>query len=106
MQPDHDEEMGLMHGMDGTLDAELEVQRTMKRAEKPAFLRLLRKAIGRTVVHVDIKGIIDGLWRRRGEVQLPKKRTTQTCGSWFGKDCTEVIKKAYWWKRVRPSASL
>ena len=38
VQLDHDEEMGPMHGMYGTLDAELGVQRTIKRAELPAFL--------------------------------------------------------------------
>ena len=30
VQLDHDEEMGPMHGMHGTLDADLEVQRTNK----------------------------------------------------------------------------
>ena len=34
VQLDHDEEMGPMHGVYGTLDAELEVQRTIKRAER------------------------------------------------------------------------
>ena len=63
VQLDHDEELGPMHGMCGTLDAELEGQRTMKRAELTAFLCLLRKAIGNTLVHVDNKGIIFGLWR-------------------------------------------
>ena len=38
VQLDHDEEMGPMHEMYGTLDAELEVQRTIKRAELMAFL--------------------------------------------------------------------
>ena len=55
----HDEEMGPMHGMYGTLDAELEVQRTIKRAELTAFLCLL-KNIGPTLNHVDNKGIFDG----------------------------------------------
>ena len=64
---DHDEEMEPMLGMHGTLDAELEVQRTTKRAELTAFLCLLRKVISPTTVHVDDKGIIDGLWR--GEVK-------------------------------------
>ena len=63
MQLDHDEERGPMHGMYGTLDAELEVQRTIKRAELTAFLCLPRKAVGPTMVHVDNKGIIQGLWR-------------------------------------------
>ena len=43
VQLDHDEEMGPMHEMYRTLDAELEVQRTIKRAEPTVFLCLLRK---------------------------------------------------------------
>ena len=53
VQLDHEEEMGPVRWMYGTLDAELEVQRTIKRAELIAFLCLLRKAIGPTMVHVD-----------------------------------------------------
>ena len=67
VQLDHDQEMGPMHGMCGTLDAELDVQRTIKRAELTAFLCLLRKAVGPTLVYVDNKGIVYGLWR--GEVR-------------------------------------
>ena len=63
VQLNQDEEMGPMHGMSGTPDAELEVQRTIKRAEFTAFLCRLRKAIGPTMVHVDTRGINDGLWR-------------------------------------------
>ena len=55
MQLDHDELMGPMHGMYGTLDAEFEVQRTIKRAEQTAFSCPIRKAIGPTMVHVDDK---------------------------------------------------
>ena len=33
VQLDHDEEMGPTHGMYGALDAELDLQRTIKRAE-------------------------------------------------------------------------
>ena len=57
VQLGHDEELGPVHGVYGTLDVELEVQRTIKRAELTAFLCLSRKAIGPTMVHVD-KGII------------------------------------------------
>ena len=57
MHLDHDDEMGPMHGIYGTLDAELELQRTIKRAELTAFLRLTREAIGPTVVHVDTRGM-------------------------------------------------
>ena len=38
VQLDHDEEMGPLHGMYGTLDVELKVQRTIQRAEFTAFL--------------------------------------------------------------------
>ena len=61
MQLDYNEELGPMHGMSGTMDAELEVERAMKRAELTVFLCLLRKAIGPLVVLVDNKGVIDGL---------------------------------------------
>ena len=64
VQFDHDEEMGPMHGMYGPLDAELEMQRTIKRSELTAFLCLLRKGIGLTTVYVDNKGIIDAVKRR------------------------------------------
>ena len=43
MQLDHDEEMGPMHGMYGTVDADLEVQRTIRRAERTVFLVPLQK---------------------------------------------------------------
>ena len=49
-------------------EAELEVQRSIKRGELTAFLCLRRKATGLTMVHVDNKGIIDGLWRGEKEV--------------------------------------
>ena len=40
VQLDHDEEMAPMHGMYETLEAELEVQRTIKGAELTAYLPL------------------------------------------------------------------
>ena len=58
---DHDEEMGPMRGMHGTLEAELEVHRTIRRPELTASVSLLRKTVGPTMVLVDNKGIIDGL---------------------------------------------
>ena len=57
--------MGPLHGMYGSVEAELEVERTIKRAELTAFLCLLRKVSGPIKDHVDNKGIIDGL--RKGE---------------------------------------
>ena len=69
MQLDHNEELGPVHGMFGTLDAEIEVQRTIKRPELPAF------SVGPTMVHVGNKGFIDGLWKCIG----PK---TKDADSW------------------------
>ena len=74
LQLDHDEELGRMHGMCGTLEAGLEVQRTIKRAELTAFSCLLKKNIGATKAHVDSKGIIDGLWKRRDEMYLRESK--------------------------------
>ena len=59
-----------MHGMYGSMDAELEVQRTTKRAELTAFFCLLKKVIGPIKVHVD--NIVDGLWRRERKCIDPK----------------------------------
>ena len=63
VQLDHDKELGPLHGMCGSMEAELEVQRAIKRAGLTAFLCLLQKSVGPIEVHVDNKGIIDGLWR-------------------------------------------
>ena len=44
-----------------TVEADLKVQRTMKRAEWTAFCCLFRKIIGPKTAHADSKRIIDGL---------------------------------------------
>ena len=61
---DYDEEMGPLHGMYGSVEAEYDVQRTFKRAELTAFLCLLRKVSGPIKVHVDNWRVIDGLRKR------------------------------------------
>ena len=53
--------------MNGSMEAEYEVQRTIKRAELTAFLCLLKKVIGPIRVHVDNKGITDWQWRGDNE---------------------------------------
>ena len=42
---DYDEEMGPLHGMYGSMEAELEIRRTIKRAELMALLCLLNRVI-------------------------------------------------------------
>ena len=66
VQLDYDEELGPLHGMYGSMEAEVEVQRTIKRTELTAFLCFfLINVSGPIKVHVDNKGVIDG--QRRGE---------------------------------------
>ena len=65
VQLHYDEEVVHVHGMCGSMEAELEVQLTIKRTELTAFFCLLKRVIGPVKVHVDNKGIVDGL--RRGE---------------------------------------
>ena len=60
-------------GMYGTLDAELEVQRSIKGAELTASLSSLGKAIGPTMVHADSKGILTG---SGGEMRCSGPRAT------------------------------
>ena len=55
-------------------DADLEVQRTIKRAELRAFLSLLRRIVGSTAARVDDKRIIDGLWRGAMKCIGPKAK--------------------------------
>ena len=43
---DYDEEMGPLHGMYGSVEAEVEVQRTIKRAALTAFLCHLKELMG------------------------------------------------------------
>ena len=72
VQLDYDEELGPLHGMYGSMEAEFEVQRTTRRAELTAFLCLLRKVCGPIKIHVDNNGIIHGL--RKGEKVCIKPR--------------------------------
>ena len=74
VQLDHDEEVRPMHGMCGTVDAELEVQRTIKRAGLTAILCHLRKAIGPVVCMLITKGSLMGC----GECIGP-----ETKGAWW-----------------------
>ena len=72
---DH-EEMAPMHEIYETLNAELEVQRTIKRAELTAFLCLFRRFFGPITARVDNKGSTDGLWRGEMICSGPKANDT------------------------------
>ena len=66
VQLDHDEETGPKHGMYGTLEAEVEVEYTIK------IFCFLKKALGPNMVHADSKGIIHGLWKGEMKCIGPK----------------------------------
>ena len=53
---DYDEELGPLHGMYGSMEAEFEPQRVIKREELTAFLLSFFSVIGPINVHVDNKG--------------------------------------------------
>ena len=83
-------EMGPLHWMFGSMEAELEVQRTIKRAELTAFLCLLRKVIGPIKVHVDNDGLRkECVKSRAGDADLWIK---------IAKNYMKWLKEASWWK--------
>ena len=65
VQLDCDEEVGPLHGMYGSMEAEFDFQRTIKSAELTAFLCLLKKVIGPIKVHVDDKEFFCRVVERR-----------------------------------------
>ena len=71
VQLDYDEELGPLHGMYGPMEADFEVQRTIKRGELTAFLRFTTK----------------DLLTGHGEEK------ENTCCSKFGKSCTCEFQK-------------
>ena len=72
VQLDYGEELGPLHGIYGSVVAEFEVQRPIKRAELTAFLYFLKMLIGPITAHVDNKGIIVGSWRGEWRCTYPK----------------------------------
>ena len=81
---DDDEEMGPLHGMYGSMEVELEVQRTIRRAELTAFLCFIRKVSGPIKVHVDNNGIID-VSRKVKKVYQTKSRRCRLVDEKFGR---------------------
>ena len=84
-QKDHDNKMGSTHGMYGTWSANLEVERTIKKAELTAFLCLLTRIVGPTTAHVGNKRIIDGKIEKDGEMRSWESTIWQEHGcEWRG----------------------
>ena len=97
VQLDYDKEMEPLHWMYDSMEAENEVQRTIKRAELTAFLCLLMKVCGPIKVHVDNKGMIDGLRKREKECIEPKAGDADLRVK-IEKNCMNWQKEATWWK--------
>ena len=87
VQLDFDGELELLHGRLGSVDAELEVQRTTKRLEVTAFFCLFKKVIGPIKVHIDNKGIKDVLWRGERKCMGPEAGDADLWIRKFEKSC-------------------
>ena len=97
VQLDYDEEMGPLYGMYGSMEAEYEVQRTIKRWELTAFLCVLRMVCGPIKVHVDNKGI-DGLPKGEKVYQAKSRRCRLVVQKKTGNNYMNWSKEASWWK--------
>ena len=96
VQLDYDEELGPFHGMYGSMEAELEVQRTIKRAELTAFLCLLKKVMDPSRCMSTTKELLTVFGEEKENV-IPKLAML-ICESRFGKRYTFQCQKKYWWK--------
>ena len=94
VQLDYDEELEPLHGMYCSMEAELEVQQTMKRAELAAFLCLLKKVQSACRQQRNYQRAVE----RRKENALIRKLAMLTCGSKLGKSSIFECQKKYWWK--------
>ena len=90
VQLDYDEELGLLHGMYGSMEAEFEVQRTTKRAELTAFLGLSRCTLTARELLMDYGKTRKSVSSQEWEMPL--------YGSKFGKNYMVWQKEASWWK--------
>ena len=74
--------------MYGSMEADMEVQRTIKRAELTAYLCVLKKVIGPIKVHVSTtKEPLMGYGEERGNTSI-RNLVMLTSGSTLGKNCT------------------
>ena len=80
-QLDYDEEMGSLHGMYGSVRAEFEVQRAIKRAELTAFSCLLNRVIGPIKVYERCGNIIAAKVKKFRE-DAEKERLAGIQGQW------------------------
>ena len=79
VQLEYDEEMGPLHGMYGSVEAEFEVQRTIKRAELTAFLYFLKKVIDPSRCMSITKELLMGYGEEK-ETASSREREMQICG--------------------------
>ena len=87
VQLDYDEEIGLLHGIYGSMEAALEVQRANKRAGLTAFLCLSKKCLDLSRCMSTTKELLMGYAEEKENASKPKLEM-QICGSRSGKNCT------------------
>ena len=98
VQLDYDEELGPLHGMYGLTEAELEVQRTIKRVDLTAFPCLRKKVKGPNRCMSTTKEFLMGHGEEK-ENASNQKLERPICGSRSGKNCTGWPQEVWRWKR-------
>ena len=98
VQLDYDEELAHLHGMYGLTEAELEVQRTIKRVELTAFPCLRKKVKGPNRCMSTTKEFLMGHGEEE-ENASNQKLERPICGSRSGKNCTGWPQEIWRWKR-------
>ena len=88
VQVEFDEELGPRHGMYGSMDAELELQRTIKRAELTAFPCLLKKVIGPSRCMSTTKELLMGFGKEKENASTQRLAMLTCCKKNCGKSCT------------------
>ena len=74
VQLDDPQEEELWHAMSGTIQDDIEVQRTIKRAVLWALMMALRGPSGAAATHTDNMGILGCLWKGEEEGSDPKQK--------------------------------
>ena len=103
----HDGVMGPMRGIDGTSDAECDVQRNIKRAELTAILCLLTRMVGPTSAHVAYRGIIStGAVEKKNEVHLSENEGCGSVDSDVGRNTHAPPRRNFFGSRACQSAQV
>ena len=97
VQLDCDEGMGPWRGMYGSVETELEVQRTIKGTELTAFLCILKRVIGQSGSMLTTRELSMDYEQEKASVQS-QEREMLIYGYKFGQNFMVWHTEAFWWK--------